>query len=37
MMLFVARGTSDHAALYGKYLTEIVGAATGRVWFPRPP
>jgi glucosamine--fructose-6-phosphate aminotransferase (isomerizing) len=25
MVLFVARGTSDHAALYGKYLTEIVG------------
>jgi glutamine---fructose-6-phosphate transaminase (isomerizing) len=24
MVLFVARGTSDHAALYGKYLTEIV-------------
>lgn len=23
-MLFVARGTSDHAALYGKYLTEII-------------
>jgi glutamine---fructose-6-phosphate transaminase (isomerizing) len=23
-VLFVARGTSDHAALYGKYLTEIV-------------
>ncbi len=25
MILFVARGTSDHAALYGKYLTEIIG------------
>lgn len=24
MVLFVARGTSDHAALYGKYLTEIL-------------
>jgi glucosamine--fructose-6-phosphate aminotransferase (isomerizing) len=24
MVLFVARGTSDHAALYGKYLTEII-------------
>ena len=24
MILFVARGTSDHAALYGKYLTEII-------------
>lgn len=24
-VLFAARGTSDHAALYGKYLTEIVG------------
>ena len=23
-VLFVARGTSDHAALYGKYLTEII-------------
>ena len=23
-MLFVARGTSDHAALYAKYLTEIM-------------
>jgi glutamine---fructose-6-phosphate transaminase (isomerizing) len=25
MILSVARGTSDHAALYGKYLTEIIG------------
>ena len=24
LVLFVARGTSDHAALYGKYLTEII-------------
>ena len=24
LVLFVARGSSDHAALYGKYLTEIV-------------
>ena len=43
-VLFVARGTSDHAALYAKYLTEInhglpaglVSASTMTVYGARP-
>ena len=34
MVLFVARGTSDHAALYGKYLTEILGQRPAGLFSP---
>jgi glucosamine--fructose-6-phosphate aminotransferase (isomerizing) len=35
-VLFVARGTSDHAALYGKYLAEIVHQLPA-AWSHRRP
>ncbi|HEU5485841.1 MAG TPA: SIS domain-containing protein [Microlunatus sp.] len=34
LVLFVARGTSDHAALYGKYLTEIIAHLPGGLVSP---
>ena len=35
-VLFVARGTSDHAALYAKYLAEIVHGLPAGLVSPRP-
>ena len=35
MVLLAARGTSDHAALYAKYLVEVPHERAGRAWSRR--